>query len=60
MFFIDNSDFGLVLRKLHPAGKEMVPGFKYLGNRGVIEVKGLKIAYFNSYDKNEDANIFVA
>ena len=60
MFFIDNSDFGLVLRMLHPNGKEIVPGFKYLGNSGVLDVKGLKVAYFNNYDKKEDASVFMS
>jgi hypothetical protein len=38
LYFIDNSDFAPVLRKLHPNGKEIVPKFNFLGRKGVYDI----------------------
>ena len=55
LYFIDNSTFSPVLKKLHPKGTEIVPQFHYLGNKGICELKGLKVAYFNCYDKKQSS-----
>ena len=60
MYFIDNSEFGPVLQKLHPKGKQIVDGFNYLGRKGVVELHDLKIAFFNCYSKSQDIRIFEA
>lgn len=46
-YFVDDSDMSTVFSLSHPNGFEIVPNLHYLGNLGVKEILGVKVAYLS-------------
>ena len=48
VYFIDNSQLAPILCNIYPNGAEIVHNFHFLGTKGVAEIKGLNIGFYNT------------